>query len=1180
MALLTDRKFIHFNRKSDFEAQLNANAISDKQIVFLKDAQEIWTHGTYYGSVEQFLDETNKDSTNAVSAAAVYQALADDEEVIAAALNDLNDRIENLDIPSKISDLTDDLSLATQDYVDDKLDDVLGISADGVEAFVNMTRDEDTATGILTEIVNKAPKTNAVNGAPLSNTESYFYGTSTTAAATVQKEVSIPSITSLKTGQIIVVKPTITSTVANSTIKLNNFTAYPMRYNNAAITTSTDSIVWAANIPSIWVFDGTYWVFLGHGLDSNTTYSAMSQAEASAGTSTSARTISAKVLHDTIEESVPIKSIAVNNTALTPDANKAVNIDLTEYDKAPLVIEIDNTDTTVPSGTYTSIGQALANGKEVYIKMNGADYSVIYLKLCGDFSEERSACYEFQGNTVIANIWSNNTVSIYYAEYAASEHNHGDIDNDGTLNSSQAISIANGDRIVITDASSNEKIQKTSITFDGSTTTKALTPKGTWETFLQNHQSIKTLNTNNTSAQTANASEAIAGSGTINLRKVSKTGSYSDLIKPSGGIPSTDLTSAAQTSLGKADTAIQGVKVNGTALTPDSNKTVNIDISGKQDTLTPSTPISIVQGTGSSTGTTYIKLVGSEGTDINHIVESTNNGGWEHGGNSSIPTVALVASKVDAKYTKPSTGIPKTDLTSTVQTSLGKADSAIQGVKVNGTSVTPDSNKIVDITIPEGELSTNYEPSSLDNEDLELAAGDTYEEAFGKLEKSINDNEQITAAALTDLDSRINTLHLPQSLDDIPDGSTRKLATKQDTLVSGTNIKTINNESLLGSGNISMPESKIHVYTISSTGTYVKDIPTNTVLSGITASELAADIIAGIIPVLQFVIYEDEEVEYFICEYGSPEGQEYRFYKANQDYVHQLTLAPGTSDTVIVGVNKVTYLCKKATMNGSNKMVSTNGIIALGNVTTSVSVNGSTYNCDSSGNVNLGNISGGGSGGDVNVIEEIQINESNYPVSVANKIANIDFSKITNIFNGGVLAINIGNYYPLSNTGLEFANNEAFNIFKEYGTSAILYSNFTSSGYVKPLIWHYLRSSNYLYGADSGTVEYWTITDDPDELSGSELTFVSISIDLSNGNISILKRIPFSSIATDISTLQSNVSTIQGDLSDAETDISTLQTNVSTISGKMDTWVPIEWSKGSRQGHLNNVGNQIDALSW
>lgn len=44
------------------------------------------------------------------------------------------------------------------------------------------------------------------------------------------------------------------------------------------------------------------------------------------------------------------------------------------------------------------------------------------------------------------------------------------------------------------------------------------------------HQSIKTLNTNNTTAQAVNASEAIAGSGVINLHKVSKTGNYNDLL--------------------------------------------------------------------------------------------------------------------------------------------------------------------------------------------------------------------------------------------------------------------------------------------------------------------------------------------------------------------------------------------------------------------------------------------------------------------------------------------------------------------------------------------------------------------------------------------------------------------------------------------------------------------------
>ena len=48
-------------------------------------------------------------------------------------------------------------------------------------------------------------------------------------------------------------------------------------------------------------------------------------------------------------------------------------------------------------------------------------------------------------------------------------------------------------------------------------------------TFTFAATAIKALKTDNTAAQPTNASEAIAGSGTINLHKVAKTGSYGDL---------------------------------------------------------------------------------------------------------------------------------------------------------------------------------------------------------------------------------------------------------------------------------------------------------------------------------------------------------------------------------------------------------------------------------------------------------------------------------------------------------------------------------------------------------------------------------------------------------------------------------------------------------------------------
>jgi len=67
---------------------------------------------------------------------------------------------------------------------------------------------------------------------------------------------------------------------------------------------------------------------------------------------------------------------------------------------------------------------------------------------------------------------------------AASSHTHGNIQNGGALQTTDVV-IANGDKLVITDASDSNKVARASIAFDGSTTTKALTPKGTFEAFAK-----------------------------------------------------------------------------------------------------------------------------------------------------------------------------------------------------------------------------------------------------------------------------------------------------------------------------------------------------------------------------------------------------------------------------------------------------------------------------------------------------------------------------------------------------------------------------------------------------------------------------------------------------------------------------------------------------------------------
>lgn len=121
------------------------------------------------------------------------------------------------------------------------------------------------------------------------------------------------------------------------------------------------------------------------------------------------------------------------------------------------------------------------------------------------------------------------------------------------------------------------------------------------------------------------------------------TGTYS---KPSGGIPKSDLASAVQTSLGKADTALQsyteqykgtvtGVKINGTTKNPSSGVvdlgtviTSHQDISVKQDKLVSGTNIKTINGE-SILGSGDITISGGSGggsgayAEVNHGTSDT-----------------------------------------------------------------------------------------------------------------------------------------------------------------------------------------------------------------------------------------------------------------------------------------------------------------------------------------------------------------------------------------------------------------------------------------------------------------------------------------------------------------------------------------------------------------------------
>lgn len=156
------------------------------------------------------------------------------------------------------------------------------------------------------------------------------------------------------------------------------------------------------------------------------------------------------------------------------------------------------------------------------------------------------------------------------------------------------------------------------------------------------------------------------------------TDAYADKYTlPSGGIPKSDLAQAVQVSLGKADTALQSF----TETDPTVQAWAKTGIRAGNDVLTPDTLgfLSSLFDLDVSQGNLTIQLKTGDATPliVTGIVSSNDNSGWEHAGNGALPTVGLVYNKVTAKYTKPSGGIPKTDLASAVQTSLNNADSAI-----------------------------------------------------------------------------------------------------------------------------------------------------------------------------------------------------------------------------------------------------------------------------------------------------------------------------------------------------------------------------------------------------------------------------------------------------------------------------------------------------------------------
>lgn len=147
------------------------------------------------------------------------------------------------------------------------------------------------------------------------------YAASRSAAGPADKAVSIPfghvdstststvftatvdGITELRDGVCVMLKNGVVTSAKNCTLNINGLGAKHIYQTMAAASAVTTA--WNVNYTMLFVYNssrvsGGCWDMF-YGFNSNTTYSSMSQAEADAGTATSARSISAKVLHTKIK---------------------------------------------------------------------------------------------------------------------------------------------------------------------------------------------------------------------------------------------------------------------------------------------------------------------------------------------------------------------------------------------------------------------------------------------------------------------------------------------------------------------------------------------------------------------------------------------------------------------------------------------------------------------------------------------------------------------------------------------------------------------------------------------------------------------------------------------------------------------------------------------------------------
>ena len=414
---------------------------------------------------------------------------------------------------------------------------------------------------------------------------------------------------------------------------------------------------------------------------------------------------------------------------------------------------------------------------------------------------------------------------------------------------------------------------------------------------LEGYDTTPTLSTE--LGKKANVSDLTAHTGNTNVHitaseRSSWNAKYS---KPATGIPVDDMEAGVAESLANADLALADVG----AL---SQNFINHE------------------------GDTTVHITASERKAWNGKVDESSL--TAHTGNTTIHITASERSSWNSKYSKPATGIPVDDMEAGVAESLANADLALADVgALSQNFINHEGDTTVHITANERKAwNAKANASTLNSHTGNTTIHTTAEEKASWNGKYTKPTTGIPAEDLSDdVNASINSGSMSYELAseangkvslllesygaEIPDLK-NELAKKQDKLVSGTSIKTVNGTSLLGSGNITTPKTTVVDNLTSTSGTDALSANQGKVLN---------DKFGGYIPITGGVagnveLFSNNRGETLI---GNPDNNAY--VRIREDMV-------GVGDNWFINTNGVAGF-KNLTANGASVITVTDVVDSL-----------------------------------------------------------------------------------------------------------------------------------------------------------------------------------------------------------------------------------------------------------